>query len=126
MSSPPPGRRPPPSPDAPPSILVPLHRIDRLMTVRVDRRVHGTNSEIGGTAAYKYGMDIHFTVHCEVCEVDVEATGETGGSGNAHRRVHYSKADPDLWWRLALTTVERHRVSIRHLQAVEFRRPRPR
>ena len=106
------GRRPPPSPDRPPSILVPRHRIDRWMTVRVDRRVHGTNNEISGTAAYKYGMDIHFTVHCDLCQADVEATGEIGGWGNANRRVHYSKADPGLWWRLVLTTVARHHSSL--------------
>ena len=113
-----PARRPRPSPDRPPSILVPLHRIDRWTTVRVDRRVHGTNNEIGGTAAYKYGMDVLFTVHCELCRTDVNADGMAGGSGSCQRRTHYQSADPGAWWRRAWGIVERHRETQGHAWAV--------
>ena len=108
-------RRPTASPDRPPNILVPRHGIDRFTTVQVDRRVHGTNYEIGGTAAYKYGMDVLFTVHCELCRSDVDARGAAGGSDNCQRRAHYRREDPGAWWRRALEIVELHR-----------RTPRPR
>ena len=107
-----------PLPDRAPSFLEPEHRIDRYTTVRVDRRVHGTNNEIGGTAAYKYGMDVLFTVRCEVCRADVEGSGTTGGRGDADRRVHYDRADPDAWWRIVLQMVELHRQTDGHARAV--------
>ena len=110
--------RPTPSPDRPPSILVPRHWIDRVTTVRVDRRVHGTDSEISGTAAYKYGMDVLFTVRCELCRSDVDARGEAGGSGNCQRRTHYRPEDPGAWWRRALEIVELHRRTPRHVAAL--------
>lgn len=49
------------------SCLIPLHDLGDGMWVAVDRRVHGTNNEISGTAGYKYGLDSVAGVHCEVC-----------------------------------------------------------
>ena len=120
------GRRPSPLPDRPPSILVPVHWLDRWTTVRVARRVHGTNNVIGGTAAYRNGMDVLVTVHCELCRSDLDAGGAAGGSGDSHRRTHYQAADPGLWWRRALEIVECHRVTDRHSEAVAESRRDPR
>ncbi len=78
------------------SILVPRHWIDRVTTVRVDRGVHGTQARSGGTAAYKYGMDVLFTVHCKLCNSDVDARGAAGGSDNCQRRTHYRPEDPGV------------------------------
>ena len=80
--------------------------------------MHGTNNEISGTAAYKYGMDVLFTVHCQLCRADVEGTGDVGGRGNPHRRVHYERADPAAWWRKVLQTLESHGATVGHVGAL--------
>jgi hypothetical protein len=113
-----PGRRPALSPDHPPSILTPSHWIDRVTTVRVDRGVHGPVQAVGGTALYKYGMDVLFTVRCELCRSDVDARGAAGGSESCQRRTHYRPEDPGAWWRRALEIVELHRGTPRHVASL--------
>ena len=115
------GNGPEPPPDWSPSFLTPFHQIDACTNVRVVRRVHGTNSEISGTAAYKYGMDVVFTVHCELCRADIDDTGAIGGWGNPIRRVQYARADPGAWWREVLRVVKRHRACAAHTHSLAMR-----
>lgn len=107
------GSRPRPAP----SFLKPEHWVDRHTVVSVVRRVGGNSGATGGTAFYRYGMDIVFTVHCRLCRTNVDARG-VHDAAYLGRRVRCDPDDPHRWWRGVLESVRLHRESAMHRHAV--------
>ncbi len=109
--------------DDEPSILEPLHLLRPGIWAVVDRRVHGTDSVIGGTAGYKYGVDVVVRIHCDTCCCFGVDPGMCGAPGVASFRMKTGGILDTPWHRWALDLAVRHARSTPHRSAVRLRYP---
>ena len=101
-------------PDSAPDVTQHFHRVLTTTVVCLDRRVHGTDNLIGGTAAYKYAMDVLWTLHCEACCCDGKGAWPCRDGVSGRQRTQYSRADRTAWWRTILAAASAHESCARH------------
>ena len=83
--------------------------------------VKGTDSPVGGTAGYRYGIDLHVTVHCRHCCCGADdVVAHLLGPGPCATpvvpsfRVDYQRDDPGAWLAVAQAHVAEHLAGAGH------------